>query len=324
MQTDEKDSIRIMDRAYDLGVNFYNTAAVYENGAAEEFLGRWMATKERDQLIIGTTVRARVGAGPNDIGLSRLHIMREVERSLKRLNTDYIDFYQTHAPDSGTHIEVTIRALDDLVHQGKVRVTGCSNYHASELCKALWVSDKRNLERFEGIQNRYNLLARELEVDMFPLCEEEGVGVTVYNPLAGGMLAGKHQWDKPPAAGSRFDPGVRTTHYRNFTMADPYRDRYWHKANFDAVERLKAVAEKSGRSLVQYSLAWVLANPIVDSALVGARTIEQLEETISVVDRPLTKEEYEAGRDASLGATSPPAEGPRSDVRYESRSSSSG
>jgi aryl-alcohol dehydrogenase-like predicted oxidoreductase len=301
IQLDEAASHRLLDRALDLGVNFIDTANSYAQGMAEEHIGAWLPAK-RHQVVLATKVRSRMGPGPNDTGLSAVHIKRAVEDSLRRLRTDYIDLYQTHAPDEATPIETTLRALDDLVRQGKVRAIGCSNYFAWELCKALWVSDARNLVRFESMQPRYSLLAREAEAELLPLCAAEQVGVIVYNPIAGGMLSGKYQWDLEPAAGTRF--AVRP---------DLYRTRYWYEANFQVIERLKGIAAQGGRSLVQYALAWTLAHPAVTSAIAGATSVAQLEETVAAVERPLTEEEYRAGSEASVGAVVGPAGGPRRD-----------
>jgi aryl-alcohol dehydrogenase (NADP+) len=301
MQTGVSDTHRILDRALDLGVNFIDTADIYDNGAVEEYIGGWLPA-HRQQVVLATKVRGRMGPSPNDTGLNRVHIMQAVEDSLRRLHTDYIDLYQMHAPDPSTPVEVTLRALDDLVHQGKVRAIGCSNYAAWELCKSLWVSDRRNLVRFESVQPRYNLLAREIEAELLPLCLSEGVGVIPYNPLAGGLLSGKHRWGEPVAPGTRF--AVR---------ADLYKARYWHEATLQAVERLKPVAQAAGRSLAQYAIAWVLHHPAITSAIAGATSKAQLDENVLAVDKPLSDEEHMAGCLASAGAVSGPSTGPRND-----------
>ncbi len=301
LQLDEAASHRVMDRALELGINFVDTADRYEDGLTEQYVGSWLPGK-RQQVILATKVRGRMGPAPNDTGLSRVHIMQAVEASLRRLRTDYIDLYQMHAPDDLTPIETTLRALDDLVRQGKVRAVGCSNYAAWELCKALWTSDVRNLVRFESVQPRYSLLAREVEAELLPLCLSEQVGVIPYNPIAGGMLSGKYRWGEEPAQGTRFQ-----------VRAEMYQGRYWYEPTFQAVERLKAVAEESGRSLVQYALAWVLAHPAITSAIVGATSPAQVEENVTALERPLNAEEYRAGCQASEGAVCGPSIGPRRD-----------
>lgn len=288
----------ILDQALELGVNFIDTADRYGRGWAEEVLGRWLPGK-RQRVVLLTKVRGTMGPGPNDTGLSRVHIMQAVEASLRRLQTDYIDIYMVHAPDHATPIETTLRALDDLVRQGKVRSIGCSHYAAWELCKALWVSDVRNLARFEVMEPRYSLLARESEAEVLPLCAAEQVGAIAYNPIAGGLLTGKYQWGQPPPAGTRFDYDMKR-----------YGRHYWYEQNFQVVERLKSIAAEGGRSVVQFALAWVLANPAVTSAIAGATSVAQLEENVVAVDRPLTAEEYEAGAEASSGAVAGPASGP--------------
>ncbi|MCL4535861.1 MAG: aldo/keto reductase [Bacteroidetes bacterium] len=301
LQLDEQASHRVMDRAFELGINFIDTADRYEMGVTERFVGSWLEGK-RHQVVLATKVRGRMGPGPNDTGLSRVHIIQAVEASLRRLRTDYIDLYQMHAPDDLTPVETTLRALEDLVRQGKVRAIGCSNYAAWELCKALWVSDVRNLARFESVQPRYNLLARDVEAELVPLCLSEQVSIIPYNPIAGGMLSGKYQWGQPPAEGTRFQ-----------VRSDLYQTRYWYESNFQVVERLKPIAAESGRSLVQYALAWVLANPAVASAIAGATSTAQVEENVAALERPLTADEYRAGCEASIGALAGPSTGPRQD-----------
>ncbi|MCL4533980.1 MAG: aldo/keto reductase [Bacteroidetes bacterium] len=195
-------------------------------------------------------------------------------------------------------IETTLRALDDLVHQGKVRAIGCSNYAAWQVCKALWVSDVRNLARFEVVQPPYNLLSRGIEDELLPLCAAEQLGIVTYNPTGVGILAGRYQWGKPPE-GSRFQrvPKIGTG--------------YWYAANFEIVERLKPIAAQTGRSLGQLAFAWVLDNPAITSVLTGVESVGQLEENLAAAERPLTEEEYQAVTTAGAGAVVGPAEGPR-------------
>lgn len=279
-QADEQASEAIVRRALDAGVNFFDTANVYNAGVSETFTGRALRAV-RQEVVLATKVHGRVGPGPNDQGQSRKHIMDAIEQSLRRLGTDYIDLYQVHRFDPTTPLEETLRALDDLVHNGKVRYIGASNYAAWQLCTALWTSDKLGLARYDCVQPRHNLISRAIEPELLPLCQAQGVGVIVYNPLAGGMLTGKHQRQAPPAAGTRFAAN---------TM---YQNRYWQDRVFDAVDRFRAIAAASGHSMAQVALAWSLANPAVTSAILGASRVEQLEETLPAVDITLSPEQLE-------------------------------
>jgi aryl-alcohol dehydrogenase (NADP+) len=290
-QCDERTSFAIMDRAAEAGVSFIDTADVYPvppspetAGETERIVGAWLQG-QRDKFVLATKCRMRVGHGPNDEGLSRLHILKAVEDSLRRLRTDYIDLYQTHSPDPETPPEETQRALDDLVRQGKVRYLGCSNYAAWQVALALGRSDRLGLPRFDCVQPRYNLLYREIESELLPLCRDQGLGVIPYNPLAGGMLSGKYSWEKPPPEGTRFTLGK---------TGDLYRERYWQQAQLEAVERLKGFLAGRGRSLIRTAVAWVLAQPGITAAIVGASKPEQLDETLAAADVTLDKEELEA------------------------------
>jgi aryl-alcohol dehydrogenase-like predicted oxidoreductase len=290
-QCDERVSIAIMDKAAEQGVYFFDTADAYPvppsaetAGRTEEIIGKWLKGK-RGQFVLATKCRIRVGLGPMDEGLSRRHIFKAVDDSLRRLQTDYIDLYQTHAPDPDTPIDETLRALDDLVHQGKVRYIGCSNYPAWQLALALGVSYRHDLARFDCLQPRYNLLYREIETEVLPLCRDQGVGVIAYNPLAGGMLSGKYKApNEPPPPGTRFTLGK---------TGDLYRDRYWHQAQFDAVASLARFFEQRRKSLVQVAVAWVLAQPGITSAIVGATRPEQLDDSLAAVRLSLDADEME-------------------------------
>ncbi|MCK4961158.1 MAG: aldo/keto reductase, partial [Anaerolineales bacterium] len=240
----------------------------------------------RHNVVLATKVGGwQSGPTVNDIGTSRKHIMDGVEGSLRRLGTDYIDIYYTHRWDHATPIDETLRALDDLVHQGKVRYIGCSNYLVWQLCKALWVSELLNLARYACTQPPYNLVTRGVEDEMLPLCLNEGVGVCVYNPLAGGMLTGKHDPNKPPPEGSRFG---------NKMMGKMYSDRYWLPGDFEAVAQFKEITRKHGRSMPQFALAWILNNKAITSVLCGANSIKQLEENTGAIELTLTEEELKA------------------------------
>ena len=289
-QCDEAASFAIMDKAYEAGVFFFDTADVYPLGATPEMrgsteviVGKWIAERKlRDKIVLASKCRGQMGEGPNEVGLSRKHITAAIEASLRRLKTDYLDLYQTHQPDLETPIEETLGALDDLVHQGKVRYLGCSNYPAHLLGKALWSSDKLGLARFESDQPRYNILYREIENEILPLCRAEGLGVIVYNPLAGGFLTGRYQPGQDVAAGTRF----------SLNQAGKfYQQRYWQSAQFEAVESLKRYFTERNRSLTEVALAWVLAQPGVTSAILGASRAEQLSQSLPGATLQLSAEE---------------------------------
>ena len=284
-QVNEAESIRIVKTAIADGINFIDTADSYVDGRTEEIIGKALKG-ERNAVVLATKVGAwQSGPAINDAGLSRKHIMREVEDSLRRLGTDYIDVYYAHKPDYSTPMEETLRAFDDLVRQGKVRYIACSNYRAFQLGEALWLSDARNLARFDCIQTPYNLLTRDVEYELLALCASQGVGVTIYNPLAGGLLTGKHDPSMPPPTGGRF-----TTK----RLGNMYFTRYWTDKNFEAVAQLKKVAEENNHKLTQFSLAWILNNPAVTSVISGVTSLEQLKDNEGASDVQLTKEELAA------------------------------
>jgi len=291
-QCDEKTSFAIMDKAADHGVYFFDTADVYPvppspetAGRTEEIVGKWLEGK-RDRFVLATKCRMRVGREVNDEGLSRRHIMQAVEASLRRLRTDYIDLYQPHSPDPDTPLEETLHALDDLVRQGKVRYLGCSNYPAWQVALALGISGRGGWARFDCVQPRYNLLYREIESELLPLCRHEGLGVIAYNPLAGGFLTGRyHQPESPAPAGTRFSLGK---------TGDLYRERYWQKAQFEAVRQLHDFMKPRGKLLLQAALKWVLDQPGISAAIVGASRPEQLDQSLPAVNLALDAEEKEA------------------------------
>lgn len=280
-QVDEKGAIQIMERALDAGVNFIDTADVYTGGRSEEIVGKVLRDK-RDSIVLATKVGAKLGEGANVSGLSRKHIMKGIENSLRRLQTDYIDIYYAHMPDNNTPLEETIRAMSDLVQQGKIRYITCSNYTSWQLCKALWISDKQNMARFECVSPPYNLVTRDIESELLPLCSSEGIGVCVYNPLAAGILTGKHDPNKPPAEGGRFTIEKLGKNYYN---------RYWNEVNFKTVELLRKIASEHGRSLAQFSLAWVFNNERVTATICGASSLVQLEQNLEAIEILLSKEE---------------------------------
>jgi aryl-alcohol dehydrogenase-like predicted oxidoreductase len=289
-QCDEPVSRAILDRAAERGVTFLDTADAYPvpptpetAGRTEEIVGAWLQGR-RDRFVLATKCRIRVGHGPNDEGLSRRHVLRACENSLRRLRTDYIDLYQAHAPDPDTPLEETQRAFDDLVRQGKVRYIGCSNYPAWKVALGLGISARLNLARWDCVQPRYNLLYREIENELLPLCCDQGLGVIAYNPLAGGFLSGKYRSPEQLVPGTRFTLGK---------TGDLYRERYWQKAQFEAVEQFRRFLEPRGRSPVQVAVAWVLAQPGITAAIVGASRAEQLDDSLAAVGVELSAEERE-------------------------------
>ncbi|MBA4179061.1 MAG: aldo/keto reductase [Anaerolinea sp.] len=284
LQCEEKTSIAIMDRAAAGGVTFFDTADVYPLGGTgetvgrtEEIVGRWLRGR-RSNFILATKCFGRSGPARWDQGNSRKHILDAVDASLRRLDTDYIDLYQLHGPDPETPIDETLRALEDVVRAGKVRYVGCSNFLAYQVARAIGRSEAMGVVRFDSVQPRYNLLFREIERELLPLCGEEGIGVIPYNPIAGGLLSGKHNPDAGPEEGSRFTLG---------TAAQRYQDRYWHEGMFETVDQIRPLAQEAGMTLPQLAVAWVLANPAITAPIIGASRPEQLEDTLKAADTPL-------------------------------------
>jgi aryl-alcohol dehydrogenase-like predicted oxidoreductase len=275
----EGDSIRIIDRALEAGVNFIDTADVYNAGESERVLGRALAGR-RDRVVVATKVRGPVGNGPNDQGASRAHVLQGVDASLSRLRTDYIDIYYIHFPDYTTPIEETLEALADCVRAGKVRYVACSNFYAWQICEALWASRTNHWPSFAAVQPLYNIVNRDAELELFPFCRQYGVGVVSYSPLARGVLTGKYRAGEPPPEGSRAARGdrrIQQTEYR--------------EDSFRVAEALRPIAEARGTTLSRFALAWVLANPIVSSAVIGPRALDQLEDNLRALDIVLTAEE---------------------------------
>lgn len=290
-QCDEATSFAIMDTAVEAGVDFFDTADVYPVGGGldlvgrtEEIVGRWLKGR-RAQIVLATKCWGAMGRRPNERGLSRKHIYEAIEGSLRRLQTDYIDLYQVHAPDPDTPLDETLRALDDLVRQGKVRYLGCSNFQAWLLATALWTSDKYGLARFDCVQPRYNLLFREIEHDLLPLCRYHGVGVIPYNPLAGGFLTGKYRPDAEPTPDTRFGLSGRA--------GTIYRQRYWQEAQFAEIAHLQEFFAARNKPLTQVAIAWVLAQPDITAPIVGATSPEQLRQSLPATELTLDEEEME-------------------------------
>ena len=228
--------------------------------------------------MLATKCAGVMGARPWERGLSRKHILDAIDASLRRLRTDYVDLYQLHSPDRETPIDETLRALDDVVRAGKARYVGCSNYLAYQVARAIGRSEAQGLVRFDSVQPRYNLLFRQVERELLPLCREEGIGVIPYNPLAGGFLTGKHRREAGPTPGTRFTLG---------SAAGRYQDRYWHEREFATVEALRPLAAEAGISLTRMAVAWVLAHPAVTAPIIGASRPEQLDDVLPAVEKDL-------------------------------------
>lgn len=278
----EADAFRLMDRAWELGINFFDTANTYGGGRSESTIGRWLKTKSRevrDQILVSSKVSNPVGEGPNDRGLSRRHILRQVDASLKRLGVERLDMYLIHEPDPTTPWEETLGALDDLVHQGKVHYIGASNIEAWRLARALWVSDKYHLARFEWVQNAYSLLTRDQEREMLPLCEDQGLGFTPFSPLAGGWLTGKYETGKPYPAGSRMT-----------LRPEPYLDLVKDEM-FQALAAFRHKAEAREIDMATLALAWVLSHPSITATIIGPRRQEHLEPPVAALEIQLAQSE---------------------------------
>jgi aryl-alcohol dehydrogenase (NADP+) len=285
LQCDEPASAAIMDRAAAGGITFFDTADVYPVGGGpetvgrtEEIVGRWLAPRRHD-VVIATKCSGAMSGRPWDRGTSRKHILDAIEGSLRRLRTDYVDLYQLHHPDPATPIDETLRALDDVVRAGKARYVGCSNFPAYKVARALGRSEVLGVCRFDSVQPRYNLLFRQIERELLPLCLEEGIGVIPYNPLAGGLLSGKHRREAGPTAGTRFTLG---------NAAERYQDRYWHEREFATVDALRPLAQEAGLPLAGLAVAWTLAHPAITSAIIGASRPEQLDDLLVAVEKPIS------------------------------------
>ena len=295
-QCDEATSRQILDRAWDAGVYFLDTADMYPLGGdrailgrTEEIVGRWLKDRgRRDQCVLATKCRIPMGTGPNDGGLSRRYILRAVEASLRRLQTDSIDLYYSHSSDPETPIEETMDAFDRLVRDGKVRYLGASNYQAWEFARALWASDRGGLHRYDALQPRYNALFRYLEQDTLPLCRDQQVAVIPYNPLAGGLLTGRYRTGQEVEPGTRFALGGVTR------AGEIYRNRYWNAAHLQAVEKLATFFNARGKQLGTAAVAWVLAQPGITAVILGASKPEQLETSLAAAEMQLDAEERAA------------------------------
>ena len=281
-ETSEAESYQMLDRFVEAGGNFIDTADVYTEGVSEAILGRWLKHQPRQALVIATKVRFGTGSGPNDIGLSRKHILAGVEDSLMRLDTDYIDLYQIHGWDPGTPLEETLQTLNGLVQSGKVRYIGASNVTAWQLQKAIDISRHNGWEPFSCLQPLYNLLDRELEWDLVPVCLNEGVGIIPWSPLRGGWLSGKYQrgMEKPPD-GTRIEEAGKRGWSESW-------DAYANERTWTIIDNLQDVAAQTGKSVAQVALNWLLTMPGVTAPIIGARTMKNLEDNLGATGWSLT------------------------------------
>jgi aryl-alcohol dehydrogenase-like predicted oxidoreductase len=286
----DDDARRIFDAAVDRGMNLVDTANVYSEGKSEELTGEWIKGK-RDKVLLATKCRFPIGfnrnAGPHDMGLSRQHILAACDASLKRLKTDVIDLYQVHMQDRTVRIDETLRALDDLVSQGKVRYVGCSNYAGYRLVESLWSAEKNRTVRYDGVQLQWSLIARGAEREIIPTCRTFGLGVLVWSPLAAGFLSGKYRKGAAPPESSRLSE-----------WKDSYK-RFDTEANWKTLDAVDKVAGRRGTSAAAVSLAWLLAQKETTSIIVGARTVAQLDDNMKALEVKLTPEDIKELDEAS-------------------------
>jgi 1-deoxyxylulose-5-phosphate synthase len=294
LQCDESRSHAIMDAAASGGIDFFDTADVYPMGGGratagrtEEIVGGWLKGKRAD-FVLATKCAGQVGPKPWDQGMSRKHILDAIDASLRRLGTDYVDLYQLHSYDRLTPVDEALEALDTVVRTGKARYVGVSNWPAHKIARALGRSELKNLARIASVQPRYNLLFRNFERDLLPMCEEESIAVIPYNPLAGGMLTGKHDGKAPPAAGTRFAQSG---------AARRYQERYWNERQFETIEGLRPIAAEAGMSMATLALSWVLSNPAITAPIVGASRPEQLADSLAAAEKGVLPAELKAKLD---------------------------
>jgi aryl-alcohol dehydrogenase-like predicted oxidoreductase len=296
-QVSEETSIRIVNKALDLGINLIDTADIYTEGRSEEVIGKALKGR-RDEVIIATKVGfgRPLGVGlysevPNQTGLSRKHILSQVEHSLASLQTEFIDIYYMHRFDPKTPLEETLRTFDYLIRQGKVRHVACSNFTAWQIAKAQGICEAHDLEKIIAVQPPYNLLQRDIEKDIIPYCQQERLGILTYTPLMGGFLTGKYSKDKPPPAGSRFE----------------YNPGFWErassKANFAVLEKIRKVADDMGIPMSKLAVAWILKNQVVTAPIVGASSVEQVEENCRIAETSLSEETYQTLNELTKGSS---------------------
>ena len=279
-QLDQTNATALVARALEAGVNFIDTADVYSEGGSEMMLGQALTDLKvaRESLIVATKVRARTGPGPNSVGLSRGHIMDQIAGSLKRLKLDYVDLYQIHGFDSVTPLEETMRALDDCVARGLVRTVGCSNLAAWQIMKAQGIAERRGFARFETVQAYYTIAGRELEREIMPMVEDQGMGVMVWSPLAGGFLSGKYARE-----------GAKSNDARRVVFDFPPVEK---ERGYDIIDAMRPIAEAHGATVARVALAWLLARKGVMSVIVGAKTVEQLDDNLAATALKLTTEDF--------------------------------
>jgi len=284
LQCDEKTSFAILDAAAEQGITFLDTADVYplggkveDTGKTEEIVGKWLKGK-REKFILATKCSGKMGNAPWQQGTSRKHVMHAIDASLRRLGTDYVDLYQVHHFDPNTPVDETLEAFDAVVKSGKARYVGVSNYHAYRVARSLGRSEALGLTKLVSVQPRYNLLFRQIERELLPLCEEDKLAVIPYNPLAGGLLTGKHKRAAPPPEGTRFTLG---------NAGKMYSERYWQEREFATVDAFVGLARAAGVEPATLAVAWVLAHPAVTSPLIGASRPEQLKESIAAAEYKL-------------------------------------
>jgi aryl-alcohol dehydrogenase-like predicted oxidoreductase len=279
-ETDRDECVRITHRALDAGINFIDTADVYSRGESEEIVGKALAGGRRDDVVLATKVHGSMGDDPNEYGNSRRWITREVENSLRRLGTDWIDLYQIHRPEQDTDIDETLGALTDLVHAGKVRYIGSSTFPASQIVEAQWTAERRGRERFVCEQPPYSLLVRAIEADVLPTCRRYGMGVIPWSPLAGGWLSGRYRKDRdlPTSRRAQMIP-------RRYDMSLPDNQR-----KLDAADALTRLAEEAGMTLIELALAFVIRHPAVTAAIIGPRTMDHLESQLPAAEVALSAE----------------------------------
>ena len=287
-RNDEESAIAVVNQALELGINFIDTADIYGRGKSEEFIGQAIKGR-RSQVIVATKFGYKIGKGPNDKGASRAYIIRSVEASLRRLQTDYIDLYQIHVPDPLTPVAETMRTLDDLVRSGKVRYIGCSNFAAWQLCEALWVSRSEHLNPLISVQPRYNLLDRQIESELVPCCQAYDIGIIPWGPLIGGFLTGKYRQGEPAPADSRLSQPL------------PLYDKIMTDENWQKLAKLEAFATQREHTVGELAIAWLLAKPCVSTVIAGARKPEQLTANVTALEWELSAAEVSEVDDISAG-----------------------
>jgi aryl-alcohol dehydrogenase (NADP+) len=282
LQCDVAQSNAILDAAAAGGINFFDTADVYPLGGGrntagrtEQIVGDWLKGKRHD-FILATKCAGAMGRNPWNQGTSRKHVLEAIDESLKRLGTDYVDLYQLHRHDPNTPMDETLEALDTVVRSGKARYVGVSNWPAHKVARALGRSELKNIARVVSVQPRYNMLFRGFERDLLPMCEEEGIAVIPYNPIAGGLLTGKHNGKAPPPEGSRFQLG---------SAGVRYQERYWHSREFETIDAVRPIAAEAGLSMATLAVRWTMSNPAITAPIVGASKPEQLADSLAAAEQ---------------------------------------